>query len=200
MGCEGTAETSDFTVNLDRQGRYSHLEELTPSDVPLLLVAGAVEGGAEHVVLDYRNGLRFRWNAPAGPSLKVALAVLQSLRMPYRWSATEVVLPPIMAELLNAFFLRCRHAPLHIHLPDGRILGGKTPDTLEVSGSRTPSLTLVDRGVSFPCPISFPGLQVVAHLKEPLGGAPWPRNLLFDRNFRTALRRLHASLKIFEPF
>jgi len=188
LGLADTGEPGRFTVDLVAQRRHTDGEQFRLSDVPLLILAAAVEGRATGFQLRVSRNVEFYWDGKTGPSLAVAEALLRAHEIDFRRDSHAFALPHWGKEFLGEFFLRSLHAPVDIYLPNGRMRKKTNPGTLTVVHSRQPSLILVDRGLSFECPFAVPGVSIVAVLSKSLKGSPWPRNLIFDEELRRVLK------------
>ena len=179
-----------FTVHSARAERLGGYPPLQLCDVPLLLLAAAVEGGARWFRIHGRQNCLFSWDAPAGPTLGKALSVLSSENVDYRCDGKHhCEVPEAFRDLLSPFFQRTTHAPLSVVLDDRLLRSNPAGGIVWSKPSTHPAMTLVDRGVSFEMPFALPGLQVVARVR-PLNGAPWPIQLAWDNVLQDCVRNL----------
>ena len=183
-------EGNPFTVHTTRAERLGGYPPLQLCDVPLLLLAAAVEGGARWFRIHGRHNCRFSWDLPAGPTLETALSILADQKVDFRCEdRQQCEVPEAFRDLLLPFFRRTTHAPLSVILDD-RVLWSKPAGKMVWSRpSSCPALTLVDRGVSFEMPFAIPGLQMVARVR-PLSGAPWPIRLAWDKVLQDSVKDL----------
>ena len=183
-------EGNPFTVHPARAERLGGYPPLQLCDVPLLLLAAAVEGGAGWFRIHGRHNCLFSWDVPAGPTLGKALSILRSENVDHRCDGKQQCeVPEGFRDLLAPFFQKTTYAPLSVVLDD-RVLWSKPDGEMVWSRpSARPALTLVDRGVSFEMPFALPHLRVVARVR-PLNGAPWPIQLAWDKVLQDCVRNL----------
>jgi hypothetical protein len=184
-----------FTIDQEAAQALGNLAKLRLSDVPLLLLAGAVEGGSRYFRIHGRQNLRFSWEGMAGPCGEVALSLLRAARIDLCWEQHGCELPSGFRDYLEPLAQRSRHAPLSLIWGD-RVLTQRASggSRMVVRSARGGQLTLVDRGLDFTFPAAFPGLDIVAWV-EPLPGAPWPRQLLWSPRLESQIVRIAQALK-----
>lgn len=179
-----------FTVHAARAQRLGGYPPLQLCDVPLLLLAAAVEGGARWFRIHGRHNCLFSWDAPAGPTLEKALSILRVERVDFQCrDRSTLEVPKAFQDLLEPFFQRTTHAPLTVVLYDRLLWSNPAGNGVWSRAAEMPRLTLVDRGIDFPMPFAFPGLQMVARVR-PLNGAPWPVSLAWDTVLHDCVRDL----------
>ncbi len=160
QGLQGRREsTGTFTVAPD--------PSLGLSDVPLLMLAAAVEGNSPY--FSVRGHLRFEY-ALLGPSARLAQAILRREGVDHEFREGALELPPAFEDFLEPLARRSRFAPLDLWWGDRR-----QPAWTHAVVVRRGSLSVVDRGLEFSLPLDLP---IVAQV-PPLPGAPWPRCLLW---------------------
>ncbi len=184
-----------FSVHLPKAERLGGYPRLGLSDVPLLLMAAAVEGGAGYFRLHGTRNCRFSWDGQAGPTLDLALSVLRHQRIDHEVVQRQgLELPEAFRDFLDPLFRRCRHAPLSM-IVGNRVMWSNAPGQgVWVASSTLPRLSLVDRGVDFELPFAFPNLRVVARVGSPLLGRPWPLSLVWNEELRSLVEDLGESL------
>lgn len=179
-----------FTMEQGAAGRLAQIARLTLSDVPLLLLAAAVESGSRYFRVHGERNLRFSWEEPAGPSGEVAHLLLRQTGVDVGWDQRGLELPSGFRDYLGPLWDRGQHAPLTLvwgnqALGQGATSGGR----MLVRRASVGRLTLVDRGIDFGFPAAFPGLDIVAWV-DPLPGWPWPRRLVWSPKLKTQLARI----------
>lgn len=184
-----------FTIDTTSAQTLAGLPALEMHDVPLLLLAGAVEGGSRYFRIHGSENVRLSWEGSPGPSSELARSLLAAARVDFDWEEQRgLELPPVFADYLSPLAERGRHAPLKLVWGDRLIAQGSEGSRLLVSRCRgSGRLTLVDRGIDFPFPAAFAGLDILAWV-EPLPGAPWPRQLLWGPRLAHQLGRIAQAL------
>lgn len=190
-----TSFPSGFSVHSRNAHRHAGIPTLQLADVPLLLLAGAVEAGSSWFSLEGERNCRFSWERPAGPALDMATKILSRERIDFRaLGRTTVDLPEVFWDLLRPFYQRCRHAPLTM-IRGGRVLWAHdSGNGIWALRSPHPELILVDRGIDFALPCCFPGFRVVARIQESLQGSPWPLRLVWDQKLAELVKRVGLQL------
>jgi hypothetical protein len=182
--------------NARRLGGYP---SLGLSDAPLLLMAGAVEGGSSFLRLYGRRNCFIEWDGQPGQSYHAALALLARERVDFRSTGQSgLELPELFWDFLGPFYKRCLHAPLNLLCGD-RVVGHQTTE-IRATRSSQPQLILVDRGVDFELPVAFSGLRIVCPVPKALTGAPWPKRLVWNEELRkhlSSIRPLPGSSQDF---
>ena len=184
-----------FTIDPESAQEMAGLVELQLCDVPLLLLAGAVEGGSRYFRVHGADNVRISWEGSAGPSGGVAHSLLVAAGVDFHCDQAGFELPPAFADFLDPLLERGRHAPLKLVWGNRLLQDGESGSRIMVT-SRPGSgrLTLVDRGVDFLFPAAFPDLDIVAWVSR-LPGAPWPRHLLWSLALRKELGRIGRALQ-----
>lgn len=186
-----------FTIDRDAAQQWGNVDKLALSDVPLLLLAGAVEGGSRFFRVHGRQNLRLSWEGPAGPSAQVAHSLLCAARIDSLWDQQGFELPPGFRDYLDPLAQRGRHAPLTLIWGD-RVVAEGAPEgsrmLVRQARGRDGRLTLVDRGLDFAFPAAFASLDIVAWV-DPLPGSPWPRKLLWSKQLETQIVRIARALQ-----
>lgn len=189
--------------HLHSQGRFTldpggaeqaGLQQLRLCDVPLLMLAGAVEGGSRFFRLSAERDISLTWQGQLGPSGDLAISLLRQAGVDAAVRPHTLLLPPFFEDLMDPLRARGGHAPLQFvwgHRVVSRPSGGSK---MVLKASRRPRLILVDRGVDFELNGGFAGLDVVAWV-EPIPGAPWPRKLLAGPALETQLVRIARGLR-----
>lgn len=182
-----------FTVDPICAGQAG-LSALRLCDVPLLVLAGAVEGGSRYFRVHGSNNVRMSWEGEAGPSGGLAHSLLVAAQVDFSWDQHGFDLPPAFTDYLDPLFERGRHAPLKF-VWGNRILseGSAGPRILVTPALGSGRLTLVDRGIDFVFPAAFPDFEIVAWVGK-LSGAPWPRQLLWTSALKHELHRIANAL------
>ena len=184
-----------FTIDPQGAQEMAGLARLQLCDVPLLLLAGAVEGGSRYFRLHGADNVRLSWEGAAGPSGGIAHSLLVAAGVDFGCDQNGFELPPFFADLLGPLLERGRHAPLKLVWGNRLVHEGTPGPRMIVTPMPGPGrLTLVDRGVDFLFPAAFPNLDVVAWVFR-LPGAPWPRHWLWSSALREELVRVARALQ-----
>jgi hypothetical protein len=183
-----------FTVDPNGAADLGGLARLRLSDVPLLLLAGAVEGGSRYFRVHGERNLRLSWEGPAGSCGEMAHSLLVAAQVDFRWNDAGFELPCGFSDYLGPLWQRGRHAPLKLVLGRRLISGDTAGPKMRISPRREGRLILVDRGIDFTFPAAFPGLDIVAWV-EPLPGCPWPRQLIWSEQLRSQIVRIARALR-----
>jgi hypothetical protein len=186
-----------FSLDPDSAESLAGIARLTASDIPLLLLAGAVQAGSSYFRVYGRENLRLSWEGPTGPCGQMAHSLLTSGRIDFRWERDGLELPPAFWEYLDPLSRRCQHAPLDLIWGHRCISRAASGHRMVVTPKQSGRLLLVDRGVDFIFPAAFRGLDIVAWV-DPLPGAPWPRRLLWSEALRHQLSRIARALALSE--
>lgn len=182
-----------FTIDAEAAVHLAGIGKLGLCDVPLLLLAGAVEAGSRYFRVHGNGNVRFSWEGPAGPSAEVAHSLLAAARVDLRWDERGFELPYGFTDYLGPLSQRGRHAPLELIWGNRLISAGASSPRMLVTPRRRGRLVLVDRGVDFTFPATFPGMDIVAWV-DPLPGSPWPRQLLWSDKLRAVIVRIAKAL------
>jgi hypothetical protein len=170
-----------FSVDSWNARRLGGYPSLGLSDVPLLLMAGAVEGQSSYVRLHGARNCLIEWDGQAGPAYDLALSVLHTQGVDFRAVDRRAVeLPEVYWDLLEPFYLRCRHAPLSVVRGDRLLWSHQPGNGVWAVTTNRPRLLVCDRGVDFELPFALPGLKVVSRVASPLLGNPWPIRLVWN--------------------
>lgn len=167
------------------------------AEVPLLVLAAAVEGGSRHFALGGESDLYLAWDGKTGPSFSAATNILTHHDVDFRAETHSIALPGVFRDFLTPLWHRCQFAPLSV-LWDGREVA--RPDAAgfryQLSPSSHARLIVVDRGLAFQLPVAFPGWDLVVWSPEPLPGNPWPMELRWSLALRSLLKKaLEEALK-----
>ncbi len=182
-----------FTVEREAAQRHGFLG-LGFSDIPLLLLAGAVEGDCTWFRVHGQRDLMFSWDKPLGPCGERAQSLLTHSGVDARRETLNLELPGEFWDYLNPFQKRTGHAPLSLIWGDRVTVAGRPGYRATIQPSSRPSVTLVDRGIDFPLGAGFDGLDIVAQVK-PMPGAPWPRRLVWGPEIEAVLREIAAVVE-----
>ena len=189
----GTHSAGSFSIDAQAAERCG-IPALRLHDVPLLLLAAAVEGGCrEFRISDFEN-LQFRWDGPLGASWEIARSLLEHHKVDAVRTEHSLELPPFFAERLEPLSRRCRHAPLNLRWNGNLIASGHPEAQLLITPSPRARLILVDRGIDFLFPGAFQGLDIIAWV-PPLPGAPWPRRLTWGKELYSVIRRIVETIE-----
>lgn len=183
------------TFTVDALGADRHgFSQLDSTDVPLLVLAGAVEANSRYFRVHGGRDVVLSWEGSLGPSGLLAYSLLENFQVDISVESERLVLPPLFWDLLTPLRRRWHNAPLQRIWGNKELQSGTPRNTMSVSPSRESRLVLVDRGIDFELPTAFPGLEVTAWV-GPLPGAPWPTQLAWSPALRTALRGIDAALE-----
>lgn len=184
-----------FSVHLRKAERLGGYKTLSLSDVPLLLMAAAVEGESTYFRLHGARNCLFSWDGQAGPSFDTALSVLRRERIDHEALDRQgIELPEAFRDFLGPLFRRCRHAPLSM-IVGNRVQWTNTSTAVAwLRSSNSPRFVLVDRGIDFELPFVLPNLEIVAQVSSPLSGGPWPVCLVWNKELGSLVHDLLGRL------
>ena len=189
----GTHSAGSFSIDA-QAGERCGVPALRLHDVPLMLLAAAVEGGCREFRISDVDNLRFRWDGPLGPSWEIAQSLLEHHNIDANRTEHSLELPPFFAERLEPLGRRCRHAPLNLSWNGSLIATYQSGPQLRITATPRARLILVDRGIDFLFPGAFKGLDIVAWV-PPLPGAPWPRRLTWGEELYAVIRRIVETIE-----
>ena len=183
-----------FSIDPDG-ARRSGIPPLQLHDVPLLVLAAAIEGGCQAFGVHDGDSPRFEWCGPElGPCADLAASLLAAHSVDAAWRPGSLELPPFFSDRLGPLARRCRHAPLTLFWNGARVTEPVAVPSVKLTVSPRSRLLLVDRGIDFVFPAALPGLDVIAWVPPQLG-APWPRQLAWGPTLASTLRRVLETVQ-----
>lgn len=190
------SKESQGRFSLDPDGaRRAGVCTLHLHDVPLLVLAAAVEGGCQAFAVNDHASPRLEWRGSAlGPSAELAAGLLAAHGVDAAWSDRRLDLPPFFFDRLGPLARRCRHAPLALYWNGLQIAAPCAVPAVKITPSSQARLLLVDRGIDFHFPAALPGLDVIAWVPPQLG-SPWPRQLTWGPTLATTIRRVLETVR-----